>query len=221
MRDQRANDPIQRGIQAEFAKRYSGIATYRIKVGEPKIAGVEEVENDHAAQLLMAFWLERPWEAVRKVRLFDDDYRTIFHHGITADHVYLAYLADKALEAAKAALPDDLRTVYASVRYALMGIIKALLGESRSGRELLDDPGSMLPAKRAVVLSKLKKVAAEAIGTLPYFVGDHREKMAEGGDLFDVKTAFKAQAAVREVVGYCVRDYKRGVERKRVEEFKI
>src|SRR5690606_40109780 len=70
-----------------------------------------DLENSLAAQLIMAAYLNEPWSAVRKVRLFDQDFRRIFNRTVTADRLYLLHLLDSAVVSRRADLRSEERRV--------------------------------------------------------------------------------------------------------------
>ncbi len=78
IRDQRANDPIQRDLQRQVTEHFGDELFYVIRRGEQSPPGRTTLENQDAAQHIMAIWLCEPWAAIRKLKLFDDDYRRIF-----------------------------------------------------------------------------------------------------------------------------------------------
>ncbi len=211
MRDQCSNDPIQRDLQAQFRSTYGGIAWYQIKVGEkaPTTAG-EPIDNAHAAQLIMAFWLGRPWEAVRRVKLFDESYYAVFHRGISAHHVFLAHLAGVAVEGCRGQLSEALQASFSSVRYAIVYLVKKLVEEGEAGKRLLAGPESLLPARRAEVARELGALAAEAVESTKFFL---EEKGRAAADAFDPKTVFKSQSGIRDLEGECILHFRRGVRR--------
>jgi AIPR protein len=64
MRDQRANDRIQRDLQNEVQQRYGDALFYDIRRGQPSGDAASQLDNQLAAQLLMAIWIGEPWNAV-------------------------------------------------------------------------------------------------------------------------------------------------------------
>ncbi len=146
IRDQRSNDRIQRDLQGEISARYGGVLFYDIRRGQPPEDAKGTLDNQLAAQLLVAVWLGEPWNAVRKVRLFDQDYHRIFRRA-TADRLYLAFLINQQVVARRNRLHPELQTAFASVRFTLAHLVGRLLEQSEPGQLLLEDPGRWLPTK--------------------------------------------------------------------------
>ena len=198
IRDQRSNDRIQRDLQEQVERDYSGLLFYDIRRGQPASAAEEILENQLAAQLLMAVWLKEPWNAVRKVRLFDQDYHRIFRRA-SAHHLYLAFLIDQAINGARPKLSANLQTAFASVRFTLAYLIGRLLAESEHGAELLDSPSRWLPDSRSEVAAKLAVFADFVVDEINYFLTLRDDERAEDPTMppFDPKTTFKSQTGVR------------------------
>jgi hypothetical protein len=119
IRDQRANDPIQRDLQRQVRESYGDRLFFAIRRGEQSPDDVEVFENQAAAQLVMAIWLKEPWAAVKKLKLFDEEYRRIFGRGINADKLYLAHRLGQMVDERRSDLRASLSTSFASVRLRL------------------------------------------------------------------------------------------------------
>jgi len=144
MRDQRANDRIQRDLQKDVQERYGDALFYDIRRGEPSGNAENQLDNQLAAQLLMAVWVGEPWNAVRKVKLFDQEYHRVFRKA-NADRLFFASLIDEAIEARKTQLRAELQTSFASVRFALAHLVAVFLQQGALGERLLESPGDWLP----------------------------------------------------------------------------
>lgn len=212
MRDQHSNDPIQRELQGQFRAEYDQVAYYQIKVGEvyAKALGMVEIDNGHAAQLIMAFWAERPWEAVRKVKLFDESYGVVFSRTISAHHVFLAHLADVAVLNVREKLGEQVQSSFSSVRYAMVFLIRKLLEEAPAGKAFLSNPNTLLPGRRGDVEKELPALAMEAVRSTNYFIKAKSEAL---GDAFDPKTIFKSREGIRELERDCISFFLRTLDR--------
>lgn len=155
IRDQRANDPIQRDLQAQVSDRHGDKLFYAIRRGEQSPPDAEVLENQDAAQLIMAIWLEEPWAAVRKLKLFDEEYRRIFGRGIDADKLYFAHRINQLIEYRRSDLFPGLAASFASVRFTIAYMTAAVARENRLGSDLFDHPGRWLPEKEVELSSKL------------------------------------------------------------------
>jgi len=194
MRDQRSNDAVQRSLQADMLQRYGTRLFYLIRNGED-VAGYGEVlDNRDAAQLLTAVYRESPRAAVRKIKLFDDDYYDVFTRYVTADRLYLLNMLDQEVWARKSELRDDLRAAFASVRFTLVYLVSEVVRRSELGRQLLEHPEGWLPDQEDAVRGQLSSFANHAIRTINDFV-----KARETDVAFDFKVAFKSRSGVLDV----------------------
>jgi hypothetical protein len=209
IRDQRSTDVIQRDLQSQVHKEYGSRLGYSIRQGE-QINAAAVLDNKTAAQLLMAVYLGEPWNAVRKVRLFDDDYRRIFNRLVDAHRLYLMHLIGETVDAVRENLRPELVASFASVRLTLAHLLAQLLRESEVGRELLEAPGRWLPEKEQEVREGLLRIAREVVDSVNFHVD---EETREQADAFDPKVAFKSQRGVSELENEVVRFGRRQARR--------
>jgi hypothetical protein len=197
-RDLRANDRVQRDLQSEITSRYGDELFYDIRRGQPTDGAHAVLDNQLAAQMLLATWLGEPWAAVRKLKLFDQDYHRIFRRA-TADKLFLAYMLNQEIEAARPKLRPELQTSFASVRFTLAHLVAQVLRLSDLGERLLEDPGSWLPDRSEDITERLKYYVDFVVEETNYFVSDREEQRQQNPDAepFDPKTIFKASTGVR------------------------
>jgi AIPR protein len=200
LRDQRSTDRIQRDLQEQVRQRYDGALFYEIRRGQPRDEAEGVLDNQLAAQILMAVWLGQPWNAIRKVRLFDQDYHRIFRRA-SADKLALAYLLDQAVQGGRDKLRPELQTAFASVRFAIAFLVGELLRQNDAGAQLLDTPELFLPDRRDEIVEELDRLAEFVVDEINYFVQSREESRRDDPEAapFDPKTTFKSQAGVREV----------------------
>lgn len=194
LRDQRSNDKATRALQRDVEKKLGGLLSLQVKTGEKPPIGVPSIENTTVAQLIMAFYLQEPWAAVRKLRLFDQDFRRIFARSVEAYHVYLLYLIDQAVNNARDELRSDLAASFAAVRFTLVYLVSCVLDETDAGRQLKRDPERWLASEtiREEAVASLKSIALEAVDSVNDFVETRRAEEEE----FDPKVIFKSQSGV-------------------------
>jgi hypothetical protein len=197
IRDQRANDPIQRDLQKQVTDAYGDRLFYAIRRGEQPPDDVEVFENQDAAQLIMAIWLKEPWAAVRKLRLFDEEYRRIFGRGVDADKLYLAHRVNQMIDERREDLRDSLSASFAAVRFTIAHLTAEVIRASELGAEFFEEPGRWLPDKEDEVFDKLGELMDHVIEELNNQVELREEDEEDGDPGFDAKTAFKSQAQVR------------------------
>lgn len=107
IRDQRSTDKVQRDLQAQVAHLYPGELAIAIRNGELHKEPVV-LDNSFVAQLVMATYLGEPWNAVRKVKLFDQEYHRIFNRHLDGHRIFLLHLIDEAMSKQRGALSPEL-----------------------------------------------------------------------------------------------------------------
>lgn len=211
-RDQRSRDKVQRQLQAEVEEIFGRHFGYEIRRGEKVTADIV-LTNERAAQLIMAVYLDESWNAVKKVVLFDDAYRRIFSRRIDAYKLYLLSMMDIAVQGVRDELTDELSASFASVRFALVGLLADVLRLNKRGAELLDQPEIWLPNTKEAVKAKLEELAEEVAGSFNFFVEEEERQANETKKTFDPKVVFKGQKNVlkarREVKSAAKRQHRR------------
>ena len=198
IRDQRSRDKVQRELQAEVQEIFGGRFGYEIRRGE-KAKGDRVLTNERAAQLIMASYLDESWNAVKKVVLFDDAYRRIFSRRINAYKLYLLSLMDSVIQDSRDELRDELSASFASVRFALVGLLADVIRLNKRGKELLEQPEIWLPNTEDGVVAKLEELVEEVAESFNFFVEEEERQADEDNRSFDPKVAFKSQKGVRKV----------------------
>jgi len=205
IRDQRSTDSIQRGLRPKMRELYGHELRYGIRAGEDP-GGAEQLDNKLAAQLLMAVYLDEPWNAVRKVRLFDEDYHRIFNHEVTAHRLRLMHEVARAVDAVRDSLQSDLASSFASVRFTLAYLLKRVLEQSGQGKEIFQSPERWFPTQIGAVRASLADIAKEVVDSLNYFMQSREKEALDRGENFDPKVVFKSEGGVRGAEHEVMRD---------------
>ena len=199
-RDLRANDRIQRELQEAINEVFGDSLFYDIRRGQPTGGAERVLDNQLAAQMMLGVWLGEPWAAVRKLKLFDQDYHRIFRRA-TADRLMLAYMLNQAIEAARQKLIAELQTSFASVRYTIAYLAAQVIEQSDLGRQLFDDPTGWVrdDDKRGELAKDLKYYVEFVVEEANFYVSDRQEARQSdpSANPFDPKTIFKASTGVR------------------------
>jgi hypothetical protein len=172
---------------------------YVIRRGEQVPDGRAALENQGAAQHIMAIWLREPWAAVRKLKLFDEDYRRIFGRNIDAPKLYLVQHLQKMSEKRRGDLRPSVSASFASVRYTIVYLTAEVARASELGAAFFDNPGRWLPEKEDEVMTQLNELMDHVITELNNYVQTQEELRQQSSVLFDAKIAFKSQASIRQV----------------------
>lgn len=204
LRDQRSSDTIMRDLRQSVTERFGFKFSLITRVGEVTSANAI-LENTLAAQLITATYLAEPWAAVRKVRLFDQEYRRIFNRSITADRLYLLYLIDVAVSAHRDELRADLRASYASIRFTLVHLVAVVLRITDAGQRLLNMPEAWIPEQEAEVNEALSQIATEVVDSANYHVQAELQQNVD----YDPKVVFKSRGGVSRLETDVLRDARR------------
>src|SRR5574341_341565 len=208
IRDQRSTDVIQRDLQAQVHEDYGGAFAYAIREGEA-LEATQVLNNQQAAQLLMAMYVAEPWNAVRKVRLFDTEYRRIFSRDVNSSRLYLVAQVADALTGVRDKLPPDLASSFASVRFTLAYLLYKVIAETELGQGLLGSPDRWLPSQLTQVRTALAGLLDEVVQSVNFYVEQEEREHRERGEEFDPKVVFKSQGGVRGVENAVLRDSRR------------
>jgi hypothetical protein len=209
IRDQRSTDVIQRDLQAEVREKYGETFGYSIRQGED-LGAAEVLDNRTAAQFLMAVYVQEPWNAVRKVRLFDEDYRRVFNRDVDAHRLLFVHEFAEVIEGTKGSVRPQLAASFASIRLTLAHLVAQLLRESDRGRQLLAAPNRWLPELAPAVREAIARLASEVVDSVNFYI-DEEER--EKGDAFDPKVVFKSQRGVSDMENEVLRFSRRQARR--------
>ncbi len=208
LRDQRSSDTVMRDLQTGVHEVFGNSFALKTRVGEELNAEVI-MENTTAAQLILAAYLREPWAAVRKVRLFDQDYRRIFNRGVTPQRLWLLHLIESAVLGSRDLLRADLKASFASVKFTLVYLVAQVLRLSKAGEQMLDRPEDWLPAENDKVVAALRLIAEEVVDSVNYHVKD----AISADDTYDPKVAFKSKSGVSHLETDVHRDARRQAAR--------
>jgi hypothetical protein len=195
-RNLRARDGRQLVLEQEFRDRYATI-TYETRpdyTNPPTTA--RTIQNDAAAQLLCAFYNQRPWLAVKKLSLFEsDNYPEIFPVTITAEHVVLVDFIKQRVDAAKDRFPQDYRRSWTLVALVAVYLVGQLLRADEALKGLAEDPAAAL--RDGDLQNKIDTVVRHVAGALAVW---HDERVREDG-FDDFKVDFKNEEKLRLLAG--------------------
>jgi hypothetical protein len=192
IRDQRSTDAIQRDLQSQVRVSYGPRLGFAIRAGE-QLGTTEVLDNQTAAQLLMAVYVEEPWNAVRKVRLFDLDYHRIYNRQVDAHRLFFIHELARLVDASKTRLRPELQASFASAKLAIAYLVTKVVRESAEGCELLEEPERWLPDKLAEVRAAIETIIMDVVESVNFYI----EERSAGDPTFDPKVTLKSQIGVR------------------------
>ena len=214
-RDLRSTDPIQRDLQAQVREFYGDELGYAIRSGE-RLTTPAVLDNTSAAQLAMAVYLGEPWNAVRKVKLFDQEYHRVFGRNLTGHHLYLLYHLNNIAWEVRSLLRADLQASYASVRFTFLHLLATLLRTFDDGAAFLAEPQRWFPEKLDEVMELIKGLSDEVVDSLNFYIENRHDEAIDAGTLFDPKVVFKSKSGVqpleRDILTMARRAARRGAD---------
>lgn len=207
-RDQRSNHAIQLRLKSEFDQKYENKYYYVIKRGEPARAG-RKVENDEAGRWLLSFDVQQPWSAHQIYKIFDDEYSTIFaRQQVGADRIVFLANLDDLISDSLDLLSDRKVASYRLTKYFLFYTLRQALD--------LSDAGKLIIAKPKLALDHWDLVKPVLNDIIVGLVSDLDDEIAQAGELFDYKAAFKSPKIVPDLASALVRSYNKDLRRRRV-----
>lgn len=210
-RDQRSNDPSMRHLQAALQASYGPEVFFQIKYGEVPPQGAVVIDNLDVAQAAMATYVGQPWAAVRRLKLMDQDFRSIFDRRLDQHRVLFLHLLGQAVDKHRGNLSDAVQPSYAAVRFTLMSMVFHLLKETPDGKSLVDDPSEWLatPESRSGLGARLSDIGSAAVETMNLYLEEKLAEADDDGTIFDPKVSFKSQKGAIEARAIFLRDAKR------------
>lgn len=201
IRDQRSTDVIQRDLQQQVQETYGDKLAFAIRQGE-SFETPAVLDNKTAAQFLMAVYVKEPWAAVRKVRLFDDNYWRIFNRAVSGHKLYLMHLMRQVVDGTRLQLRPEVASSFASVRFTIAYLLAQVLRETDKGTLLLDESERWLPALEKEVVESLTALGRDVVDSVNFFI---EEEENDKGEAFDPKIVFKSRSGVAEVENLVLR----------------
>jgi hypothetical protein len=207
LRDLKSNDRIQVALKNEIQKVFGGKVQYQIKPGEKAIAEIV-LPNDRVAQLVMSLYLDEPYNAHQKYRLFGSDYERVFGRETNAWKIYLSYLINNVVDLAIKKLEDPLIQEYQLTRFIVLGLIGNILKKDAMGKTLLEDPEALLTKHEKIIMEALAILGAHVVADFNFFI---KEVQAKG--YYDYKSEFKSPDKYRSILREIERSYERDLVR--------
>jgi hypothetical protein len=156
----------------------------------------------------MSLYLDEPYNAHQKYRLFGTDYERVFGRETNAWRIYFAYLVSEVIAQAIAKLEDPLIQEYQLTRFIVLGLVGNVLRKDVTGSALLNQPALFLRKQEAPILSALGIIAAHVMADLNFFL---KEQQAKG--YYDYKSEFKSPDKYRAIWRDIERSYERALVR--------
>ena len=193
-----ANSGPQLRLEQEFAGQFPSIAYVTRPDAELRPAG-RHVNNDDAAQLLTAVFLQQPWLAVKRNVLFEsENHATVFQRAHSAAHVVLADELGLVIDGLQTDVPDYYRESWKLTRIVLVFLAGQVLraGEEAGDHDLIGNPTgafSSAGAARALTADAATRLAdAASLAVLVL-----QERWDAKGKTDDYKKLFKNETELR------------------------
>jgi hypothetical protein len=217
IKDLRSNDSVQKSLQKEFEDLFDNKVLYNRKRGEDVSSFNTVIDKDFAAQLISAFYQNKPHNTHLKQKLFGDDYNSIFSRNITADKIYLAYLVYSIIKDNTSLLDNEKIRNYGLAIFFFTNIIKVIFEEDELGVEILKDPKSYVTTNYDRLRESIEKLWNIITPDINF---DIEEYTTQNEGFLDYKNVFKNSVFVKTMSGKIKSDYVRLTRRNINDSFK-
>jgi hypothetical protein len=214
MRDLRANDRIQLSLKNSFEKEFGGAFSYLIKAGE-NAKSDRFISNDKAAQLLIALYLNEPYFAHQKDRIFATEYTRVFNRNISAKKIYLAWLLLTAIESVMPKVEDPLIRSYQLTKFIILGLVGEVLRQDVLGKVLYNSPEVFLPKHSEAVSGAGQTIVSHMMADFNFFIKEQSGK----AEYYDYKSEFKNADKYSELAKEMIRLYQHTLVRNAADSF--
>lgn len=194
-----ANSGPQMRITEDFKAHFSDIE-YITKPDEALKPKGRYINNDDAAQLLCAIFVEQPWLAVKRASLFlSDNHALIFRRDRSAAHVVLADEIGLAVDRGTSKIPAFYQGSWRLTRIVMAYLVGQVL---RAGEEdgeqhhLISDPASAFDTEATVttLTGTARAWLDDAVSIAAFAL---RERFGSLGEKDDYKKDFKNEGELR------------------------
>ena len=217
-RDFQSNNPIQLRLRAEFEALYSGSVYYLISRGGHLPTGVEIIDNELAARVLLVFDLGRPWGAHETHKLFDELHTEVFARPeVTATRILALVDLFHVLETLTSKIEEPRLAGLTLTKFLLLYLFRQALDADGLGHSLIQNPADFIAddASRARLKRAAIEIGEDLIVDLNAEVTD---RQAIQGPL-DFKRLLKTEKDVRSVSKDIMTSYLKAVRRNRSPSF--
>lgn len=219
LRDLSSNDAAQLRLKSEFDALYGLYSTYSIKRGDQ--AGANDLKNEEAGRMLLAFYVGEPTSTHQKYRIFGDLESRIFSIDTTAPKVRLSQIIFQAVSAAKSKIKYERVAKYGLTTFVIMHLVGELLRFSAEGRKVMSSPDQHLrsaatpKADQGVLEARIGLLLEHAIVELNYYIKER------GGEAYDYKSEFKSPKAVESLKDAVLKAYEKDLGTGRAHQFTL
>jgi AIPR protein len=217
-RDFQSNNAIQLRLRSEFEEVFRGRISYQISRGEHVGAAVEGIDNELAARVLLAFDLERPWNAHETYKLFDELYSDVFARP-TVNAARIVALVD-LFRVAERVTPEVKTTGLANLtlmKFYLLYLVRQAFNKDRLGIEFVRDPARFVATQED--RERLGRCALDVLQDLVVDLEAEVEERENAQGPLDFKRLLKTEKEVRALTKEVMTGYLKSVRRKRTPPF--
>lgn len=206
-RDLRSNHALMLRLKAEFEKDFPDYH-FEIKRGETIENGKQNITNELAARLLLAFDLDEPYSTHQIYKLFDDKYADIFGRPevSAARIVFLLNLYEQIKERVHE-IGHAQMAGYALTNFFILNVLRHVMEKSQRSYMIARDRTKMADTtERAAILDRVSDVLGELLVDLKY-------EIDEKGDNLDYKSDLKSPEEVRKLRNSLVSSYEKEMKK--------
>jgi len=217
-RDFQSNNPIQLRLRAEFEDAYAGEILYLISRGGYVPAGVESIDNELAARVLLVFDLERPWNAHETYKLFDELHSEVFARPeVNASRIVALVDLFYVIVAVAPKLRTPRLANLTLAKFFLLYLVRQALDNDETGSTFIRDPALFItnPTRRQSLRDCVTEIVEDLVVDLDAEVEDRES--AHGP--LDFKRLLKTEKDVRGLTKDVMTSYLKAVRRHRSPSF--
>jgi hypothetical protein len=216
-RDLQSNSTLQRRLQNEFDKDFSGEVFYQIKRGEQSTC-TNVIDNEEAARIILAFDLQQPWTCHQTYKLFDELHAEIFARpDVTAKRIYALNLLGNLVIDALPKLENKEMAGYRLTRYFLLFLLRKALELDDIGKHFLRKPEDFLGSEDGE--ERIIECAARVLDDIIIDLNAELSDREEQHNPIDYKRELKSPRPVKLLERGIIPQYQKAVRRGRATSF--
>jgi hypothetical protein len=217
-RDFQSNNPIQLRLRSEFENLYGGRISYQISRGEHVGSGIEGIDNELAARVLLAFDLGRPWNAHETYKLFDELYNQVFARPeVNATRIVALVDLFRVAEVVTPVIKTSGLANLTLMKFYLLYLMRQAFDKDRLGSQLVRDPAPFVRSEEE--RHHLGQCALEVLKDLVVDLEAEVEERESAQGPLDFKRLLKTEKEVRILTKDVMTGYLKAIRRRRSASF--
>lgn len=156
-------------------------------------------------------------DAHRKFDIFDQRYKDVFHHSISAAHIFASFIIYEEVRKKLPNVENQLMASYGLTTFVLVYLVGLMMKDTESGTACLTEPLTVVRDNESRFRHAVARLIDDILIDFNAYV---REQEAATG-YFDYKTSFKSQRAVEQLADDVHRQHQRAALRNTDVKFRL